>query len=67
MTGFAEEVRVEYSLYTDVPDINFFRCQLDISYTGNEEDVVVLSCDTDERVCDQEMDGVTPSFLFKLF
>jgi len=43
MTCFAEEVRVEYSMYTDVPDINFFRSKLDISSTRNEEDVVVLS------------------------
>jgi len=46
---------VEYSLYTDVLDVNFFRSKLDISSTGNEEDVVVFSCDVDDRVCDQEM------------
>jgi hypothetical protein len=35
MTCFAKEVRVEYSLYTDVPHINFFRSKLDISSTRN--------------------------------
>jgi len=57
MACFAKEVRVEFSLYTDVSDINFFRTKLDISSTGNEEDVV-LSCDVDERVC---KDGNRPS------
>lgn len=54
MEQFVEEVRREYSLYTDMPDIDFFRSKLDIFATGNEEDVMVLSCDVDERVCDQE-------------
>jgi len=64
MTCFADEVRQEYSLYTDVPDIEFFRSKLNISATGNEEDVVVLSCDLDERVCEQEMAGaLNESFL----
>jgi len=44
-------------MYTHVPNINFFRSKLDISFTGNEEDLVVLSCDVDERVCDQEIAG----------
>lgn len=58
MAGFAEEVRVEYSLYTNVPDVNLFRSKFNISSTGHEEDVVVLlSCDEDERVCDQETSG----------
>jgi len=33
MTQFADEVCKEYSLYTDVSDINFFRSKLDISST----------------------------------
>jgi len=61
---FTEEVRREYSLYTDKPDIDFFRSKLDISAPGKEEDVVVLSCDVDERVCDQELVGaLDESFL----
>ncbi|RHN55697.1 hypothetical protein MtrunA17_Chr5g0420781 [Medicago truncatula] len=57
MARFAEEVLVEGSLYTDVRVINLLRSKFNISSTGHEEDVVVLSCDADERVCDQEMGG----------
>jgi len=64
MDQFVEEVHHEYSLYTDVPDIDFFRSKLDISATGNEEDVVVLFCDLDETMCDQELAGdLDESFL----
>ncbi len=54
---FAEEVLVEDSFYRDVSVLNFVRTKLNISSTGNEEDVVVLSCHTEERVCDQKMGG----------
>jgi len=57
MVGFTEKVLMKGSLYTDVPDVNSFRSKFNISSTGHEEDVVVLSCDADERVCDQEMAG----------
>ena len=51
ITQFAEEVRREYSLYTEEPDVDFFRSKLDISTNGNEEDAVELPCHIDERVC----------------
>jgi hypothetical protein len=57
MVTFADEVRMEESLYIDVSAVDQFRSNFDISATGNEEDVVLLSCDPDERVCDQEMAG----------
>jgi hypothetical protein len=57
MACFAEEVHEEYSLYTDVLDVNLFRSKFNISSTGHEEDVVALSCDEDDCVCDQEMAG----------
>lgn len=57
MALFAEEVLVEGSLYTDVRVVNLLRSKFNISSTGHEEDVVALSCDADERVCDQEMGG----------
>jgi len=64
MEQFADEVLQEYSFYTDMPDIDFFWSKHNISSTGNEEDVVVLSCDVDERVCDQDMAGaLDQSFL----
>jgi hypothetical protein len=57
MVEFAEEVRAEESLYVDVATMDLFRSKFDISATGREEDVVLLSCDPDERVCDQETAG----------
>lgn len=57
MGRFAEEVLVESSFYTEVAVIDCLRSKLKISSTGHEEDVVVLSCDEGERVCDQEMAG----------
>jgi hypothetical protein len=57
MSLFAEEVLLEESLYVDVSAMDSFRSKFDISATGREEDVVLLSCDPDERVCDQEMAG----------
>jgi hypothetical protein len=57
MSLFAEEVLLEDSLYVDVSVMDLFRSKFDISATGREEDVVLLSCDPDERVCDQEMAG----------
>jgi hypothetical protein len=57
MVPFAEEVRMEESLYVDVSALDLFRSKFDISATESEEDVVLLSCDPDERVCDQEMAG----------
>lgn len=45
-------------------DFNFFRSKLDISSTGNEEVVVVLSCNVDERVCDQESAGAVDESFF---
>jgi len=57
MSQFAKEVRREHSMYTEVSDVNFFRRKLHISATNNEEDVVVLSCDEDEHVYDQESGG----------
>ena len=57
MSCFDEEVLVEDSLYIDVPTIDSFRSKFNISSTGHEEDVVVLSCDENECVCDQEMAG----------
>jgi hypothetical protein len=55
MFSFAEEVLVEESLYVDVSALDTFRSKFDISATGREKDVVLLSCDPDERVCNQEM------------
>jgi len=64
MSNFANEVLRENSLYYEAAVVNFFRSKLNISSTRNEEDVVVLSCDADERVCDQEMaDALDESFL----
>jgi hypothetical protein len=57
MSLFAEEVLLEDSLYVDVSAMDSFRSKFDISATGREEDVVLLSCDPDERACDQEMAG----------
>lgn len=57
MGRFADEVREEGSFYTKVSVVECFRSKLNISSTRHEEDVVVLSCDTDECVCDQEMAG----------
>jgi hypothetical protein len=57
MASFAEEVRLEESLFVDVSALDSFRSKFDISATGREEDVVLLSCDPDERACDQEMMG----------
>ncbi|RHN74145.1 hypothetical protein MtrunA17_Chr2g0306971 [Medicago truncatula] len=55
MAQFAEEVLQEYSLFTNEPDITFFQSKLDISSSSNEEDVVVLPCGVDERVCDKKL------------
>lgn len=44
-------------MYSDAADVNFFWSKLDISATRNEEDVLGLSYDLDERVCDQELMG----------
>jgi len=64
MTQFADEVLREYSLYVDVSDVNFFHSKLDISATGNEQDLVVLPCHLGERVCDQcSVDALDESFL----
>lgn len=57
MACFAEEVLVEDSLYVDVSIVDSFRSKFNISSTGYEEDVVMLSCDIDERIYDQEMAG----------
>jgi hypothetical protein len=57
MVPFAEEVLLEESLFVYVSALDSFRSKFNNSATGNEEDVVLLSCDPDERVCDQEMAG----------
>lgn len=57
MASFAEEVRLEESLFVDVSALDSFRSKFNISATEREEDVVLLSCDPDERACDQEMMG----------
>jgi hypothetical protein len=43
MVPFAEEVRMEESLYVDVSAVDLFRSKFDISATESEEDVMLLS------------------------
>jgi hypothetical protein len=62
MTSFAEEVLAEDSLYVDVSTMDLFRSKFNISSTGREEDVILLSCDPDECVCDQEMEEGDESY-----
>jgi hypothetical protein len=57
MASFAEEVLVEDSLYVYVSALDLFRSKFNVSSTGREKDVVLLSYDPDERACDQEMAG----------